>query len=150
MAIQEASIEPSWATSPPSMSTRIVNAANGSLLGAVGLTGLSTAPQDRGYWRNVESFAARLTPTAAVGQAVATRAGNLPARWVIPLSAEPSSGTDRSSSVASCFKTHSRKRLSRRHGRGISAISAGVFGWDTGEVAVVAVAAVRVHLTCAI
>lgn len=124
----------------------IVNAANPSLLGGAGVDGAIRAAA--GPALAEECRALRSTTHAdglAVGDAVATGAGALPARWVVH-----TAGPDRRAGqtdpelLAACF----RRSLEVAAGLGAStvampAVGAGVYRWDVDEVAAVAVRAVR-------
>ncbi len=82
----------------------------------------------------------------AVGDAVATRAGNLPARWVVhTVWPNRRAGQTDPTLLASSFS----RSLEVAAGLGAAtvamhaAVGAGVYGWDVREVADIAVAAVR-------
>ena len=124
----------------------IVNAANSSLLGGGGVDG---AIHRRG---GPEILAAcrelRETPYPdglPAGQAVATTAGRLPARWVIHTVGPVYSRTqDRSALLASCY----RESLRVAAGLGartvaFPAVSTGVYRWPGADAARIAVGAVR-------
>jgi O-acetyl-ADP-ribose deacetylase (regulator of RNase III) len=128
----------------------IVNAANSSLLGGGGVDG---AIHRRG---GPEILAAcrelRAGPYAhglPAGQAVATTAGRLPARWVIHTVGPVYSRTDdRSDLLASCY----RESLRVAAGLGartvaFPAISAGIYGWPADDTARIAVGAVTSTVT---
>jgi O-acetyl-ADP-ribose deacetylase (regulator of RNase III) len=124
----------------------VVNAANSSLLGGGGVDG---AIHRRGGPEILEACRAlrashygRGLPT---GQAVATTAGRLPARWVIhtvgPVYDE---ADDRSELLASCY----RESLEVADELGAAsvafpAVSAGIFGWPIDDAARIAVTTVR-------
>ena len=124
----------------------IVNAANPSLLGGGGVDGAIHAAAGPALLD--ECRALRRTTHAdglAVGEAVATGAGALPARHVIH-----TAGPDRRAGqtdpelLASCFS----RSLEVAAGLGAAtvampAVGAGAYGWDVEEVAGIAVAAVR-------
>ena len=79
-----------------------------------------------------------------VGEAVATGAGNLPARWVIhTVGPNRHVGQTDPAQLASCFEESLREAV-RVGARSVAfpAISAGVYGWRAEEVARVAVATV--------
>ncbi len=124
----------------------VVNAANSSLLGGGGVDG---AIHRRGGPAILAACRAlRAGPYAGglpAGQAVATTAGGLPARWVIhtvgPVYAP---GQDRSAVLASCYSES--LRVAGELGAltvAFPAISAGAYGWPADDAARVAVAAVR-------
>ncbi|MEZ5115979.1 MAG: O-acetyl-ADP-ribose deacetylase [Candidatus Nanopelagicales bacterium] len=125
----------------------VVNAANAGLLGGGGVDG---AIHRRGGPRILaacrEARRDRYPDGLPTGDAVATTAGDLPARWVVhtvgPRAWEhPDGGADL---LASCH----RRVLEEAHALGAEsvafpAISCGVYGWDPVHAAPVAVAAVR-------
>jgi O-acetyl-ADP-ribose deacetylase (regulator of RNase III) len=126
----------------------VVNAANSSLLGGGGVDG---AIHRRGGPAILEECRAlradRLPQGLPAGQAVATTAGRLPARWVIhtvgPVYAR---GEDRSDVLASAY----RESLSLAEELGAAtvafpAVSAGVYGWPLDDAARIAVTTVRAH-----
>ncbi len=99
----------------------IVNAANSSLLGGGGVDG---AIHRRGGPEILEECralrASRYGKGLPTGQAVATTAGGLDARWVIHTVGPVHSATeDRSALLASCYRESLRvvKRTGRAHGR---------------------------------
>jgi O-acetyl-ADP-ribose deacetylase (regulator of RNase III) len=124
----------------------IVNAANSSLMGGGGVDG---AIHRRGGTAILEECkrirAERYPDGLPAGQAVATTAGNLPARWVIhtvgPVYAK---SEDRSHLLASCH-TESLKVADEVGARTVAfpAISTGVYGYPVEEAAPVAVGAVQ-------
>lgn len=124
----------------------IVNAANPGLLGGGGVDGAihrAGGPSILAECRAVkERLPGGLLPR---GQAVATTAGRLPARWVVH-TAGPiwTASQDRSAVLRSCYteSLHVADRL----GAGsvaFPAISAGVYGWPVDDAARQAVAGVR-------
>jgi len=127
----------------------VVNAANSSLLGGGGVDGAIHAAAGR---RLLEECR-RLRSTThldglAVGDAVATGAGDLPARWVIhTVGPNRHRGQTDPSLLASCF-TRSLAVAREMGARSVAfpAVSAGVYGWTGAEVARVAVRAVREDL----
>ncbi len=124
----------------------VVNAANSSLLGGGGVDG---AIHHRG---GAAILAAcrdlRAGPYRAglpAGQAVATTAGELPARWVIhTVGPVWSRHEDRSALLASCY-TASLRVADELGARTVAfpAISTGAFGWPVDDAARIAVTAVR-------
>ncbi|HXH07008.1 MAG TPA: O-acetyl-ADP-ribose deacetylase [Vicinamibacterales bacterium] len=124
----------------------IVNAANSSLLGGGGVDG---AIHRRGGPAILEACrrlrATRYPDGLPVGEAVATTAGRLPARWVIhTVGPVYSSREDRSALLAACFR--SALRVADELGaRSVAfpAISTGAYGYPVDEAARVAVRAVR-------
>ncbi|HEX6936996.1 MAG TPA: O-acetyl-ADP-ribose deacetylase, partial [Actinomycetes bacterium] len=81
------------------------------------------------------------------GQAVATTAGRLPARWVIhTVGPVYSRSEDRSHVLASAYRES--LRVAEELGAGsvaFPAVSAGVYGWPLDDAARIAVATVREH-----
>lgn len=124
----------------------IVNAANSSLLGGGGVDG---AIHRKGGRRILEECR-RLRETEyegglPTGQAVATTAGRLPARWVIhtagPVYAK---SADRSGQLASCYRES--LRVADELGAetvAFPAVSAGIYGWPLDDAARIAVTTVR-------
>ena len=124
----------------------IVNAANSTLMGGGGVDG--AIHRAGGPWILAECRDVRRTtfpdglPT---GRAVATGAGNLPARWVIHTVGPVYSATeDRSRLLASCH-TESLRIADELGAETVAfpAISTGVFGYPVEEASVVAIEAVR-------
>ncbi|MGW7254339.1 O-acetyl-ADP-ribose deacetylase [Streptomyces sp. NPDC054834] len=124
----------------------IVNAANSSLLGGGGVDG---AIHRRGGPTILEECRKlRASPYGKglpTGQAVATTAGDLDARWVIHTVGPVWSSTeDRSELLASCY----RESLRVAGGLGartvaFPAVSTGVYGWPMDDGARIAVETVR-------
>src|SRR6202046_3958407 len=123
----------------------IVNAANSSLLGGGGVDGAihrRGGPDILSECRALRAgqFSAGL-PT---GQAVATTAGELPARWVIhTVGPVYSKREDRSALLASCY-SESLRVAEDLGARTIAfpAISAGIYGWPAADAARIAVTTV--------
>ncbi|MCX2926899.1 O-acetyl-ADP-ribose deacetylase [Streptomyces sp. NEAU-W12] len=124
----------------------IVNAANSSLLGGGGVDGAihrRGGPEVLQECRRLR--ASRYGKGLATGQAVATTAGRLDARWVIHTVGPVFSATeDRSHLLASCHREALRvaDTLGART-VAFPAISTGVYGWPLEDAARVAVEAVR-------
>ncbi|MEU6339579.1 O-acetyl-ADP-ribose deacetylase [Streptomyces sp. NPDC046977] len=124
----------------------VVNAANSSLLGGGGVDG---AIHRRGGPQILEECRAlrashygRGLPT---GQAVATTAGRLPARWVIHTVGPVWSATeDRSAQLASCYR-ESLRVADELGARTVAfpAVSTGVYGWPLEGGARIALDTVR-------
>jgi O-acetyl-ADP-ribose deacetylase len=122
----------------------IVNAANSSLLGGGGVDGAihrRGGPEILAACRELR--AGRYGEGLPAGQAVATTAGLLPARWVIhtvgPVYAKTE---DRSALLASCY----RESLRVAAGLGartvaFPAVSTGVYRWPAADAARIAVGA---------
>jgi len=124
----------------------IVNAANSSLLGGGGVDGAihrAAGPALLAECRRLREE--RLPDGLPTGQAVATGAGNLPARWVIhTVGPDRGRGQTDPALLASCFA--SSLQVAADLGAtsvAFPAVSAGVYGWDVTEVARVAVGTVR-------
>jgi len=124
----------------------IVNAANSSLLGGGGVDGaIHRAAGPRLLAECRELRATSYPRGLPVGEAVATGAGDLPARWVIhTVGPNRHVGQTDPAQLASCFEESLREAV-RVGARSVAfpAISAGVYGWDAADVARIAVAAVR-------
>ncbi|WP_306187926.1 O-acetyl-ADP-ribose deacetylase [Streptomyces sp. MK5] len=124
----------------------IVNAANSSLLGGGGVDG---AIHRRGGPAILEECralrASRYGRGLPTGQAVATTAGELDARWVIhtvgPVHRGPGSDP---SLLASCYR-ESLRVADELGARTVAfpAVSTGAFGWPLDDAARIAVEAVR-------
>jgi len=124
----------------------IVNAANSSLLGGGGVDGAihrRGGPAILAECRKLRaSHYGKGLPT---GQAVATTAGELDARWVIHTVGPVWSATeDRSALLASCYK-QSLKVAAELGARTVAfpAISTGIFRWPLDDGARIAVRTVR-------
>ncbi|MFF5260206.1 O-acetyl-ADP-ribose deacetylase [Actinomadura viridis] len=124
----------------------VVNAANSSLLGGGGVDG---AIHSRGGPEILDECrrlrASHYGGGLPTGQAVATTAGRLPARWVIhTVGPVYSASEDRSDQLASCY----RESLRVADELGIEsiafpAVSAGIYGWPVEDAARIAVGTVR-------
>jgi len=124
----------------------VVNAANSALLGGGGVDGAihrRGGPEILTECRQLR--ATRYPDGLPAGQAVATTAGSLPARWVIhTVGPVYSTREDRSALLASCY----RESLAVADELGAAtvafpAVSAGVYGWPLDDAARIAVATVR-------
>ncbi|WP_206619560.1 O-acetyl-ADP-ribose deacetylase [Streptomyces hoynatensis] len=120
----------------------VVNAANSSLLGGGGVDGAIHrvgGPEILAECRALR--AGRLPGGLPTGQAVATTAGRLPARWVIhTVGPVYSRAEDRSHLLASCYRES--LRVAAELGAetvAFPAVSAGVYGWPVADAARVAV-----------
>lgn len=126
----------------------VVNAANSSLLGGGGVDGAihrRGGPEILAACRELR--AASLADGLPAGQAVATTAGRLPARWVIhTVGPVYSRSEDRSHVLASAYRESLRvaEQLGART-VAFPAVSAGVYGWPVDDAARVAVSTVREH-----
>jgi O-acetyl-ADP-ribose deacetylase (regulator of RNase III) len=123
----------------------IVNAANSALLGGGGVDGAIHAAAGPELLRECRRLRSTTHPDGLpVGQAVATGAGALPARWVVhTVGPNRHRGQTDPALLASCF-AESLRVAAELGARSVAfpAISAGIYGWDVDEVARVAVAAV--------
>jgi O-acetyl-ADP-ribose deacetylase len=124
----------------------IVNAANPGLLGGGGVDGAihrAAGPELLAECRAiVASLPGHRLPR---GQAVATGAGRLSARWVVHTAGPIWSATrDHSAVLRSCYSESLRvaDRLGA-HSVVFPAISAGIYGWPLDDAALQAVAGVR-------
>ncbi|GEM32954.1 macro domain-containing protein [Nocardia neocaledoniensis NBRC 108232] len=124
----------------------VVNAANSSLLGGGGVDGAihrKGGPEILSACRDLRaSHYGKGLPT---GQAVATTAGRLHARWVIHTVGPVWSATeDRSALLASCYR-ESLRVASELGARTVAfpAISTGIYGWPMDDGARIAVETVR-------
>jgi O-acetyl-ADP-ribose deacetylase (regulator of RNase III) len=124
----------------------VVNAANSSLLGGGGVDGAIHAAAGPALLEECRRLRATTHPDGlAVGDAVATGAGALPARFVVhTVGPNRRAGQTDPALLASCF----RRSLVVASSVGaatvaVPAVSAGIYGWDVDEVAAVAVRAVR-------
>ncbi|MBF6170252.1 O-acetyl-ADP-ribose deacetylase [Nocardia blacklockiae] len=124
----------------------VVNAANSTLLGGGGVDG---AIHRRGGPAILSECRELRATTYAdglpAGQAVATTAGALPARWVIhTVGPRWSASTDRSALLASCYR-ESLRVAAELGARTVAfpAISTGVYGWPLDDGARIAVDTVR-------
>jgi len=131
----------------------VVNAANSSLLGGGGVDGAihrRGGPAILAECRELR--ASRYQDGLPTGQAVATTAGNLPARWVIhtvgPVYAK---SEDRSELLASCYRES--LRVADELGAvtvAFPAVSAGVYGWPLDDAARIAVGTVHQTATTSV
>ena len=123
----------------------VVNAANSSLLGGGGVDGAihrRGGPDILAACRELR--ATRLPDGLPAGQAVATTAGRLPARWVIhTVGPVYSTREDRSAVLASCYRES--LRVADELGAAtvaFPAVSTGIFGWPMHDAARIAVTTV--------
>jgi O-acetyl-ADP-ribose deacetylase (regulator of RNase III) len=124
----------------------IVNAANPALLGGGGVDGAIHRAGGPDILAECRAITARL-PDGRLprGQAVATTAGRLPARWVVHTAGPIWSATrDHSAVLRSCYSESVRVADGLgAHTVAFPAISAGVYGWPVEDAARQAVAGVR-------
>lgn len=128
----------------------IVNAANSSLLGGGGVDG---AIHRRGGPAILEDCrklrASHYGKGLPTGQAVATTAGRLDARWVIhTVGPRFTHEQDRSELLASCYR-ESLRVADELGARTVAfpAVSAGIYGWPMEDAARIAVETVRATQT---
>jgi O-acetyl-ADP-ribose deacetylase (regulator of RNase III) len=126
----------------------VVNAANSGLMGGGGVDGAilrAGGPAQRAARQALVDRIGSL-PT---GQAAATEAGAMPARWVIHVVGPVySRSEDRTELLASCYRE--ALRVADELGvRSIAfpAVSAGIYGWPIGDAADVAVRTVAATKT---
>ena len=124
----------------------IVNAANSGLLGGGGVDGAIHRAAGPILLAECRRLRATTHPDGLpVGHAVATGAGDLPARWVVhTVGPNRRAGQTDPGDLAACF-TSSLDVARELGARSIAfpAVSAGVYGWAGEEVARVATTAVR-------
>ncbi|MET8141607.1 O-acetyl-ADP-ribose deacetylase [Sphaerisporangium sp. NPDC005288] len=123
----------------------IVNAANSSLLGGGGVDGAIHRRGGPDILRECRALrASRYEKGLPTGQAVATTAGRLPARWVIhtvgPVYAR---SQDRSHLLASCY-AESLRVADELEAETVAfpAVSAGIYGWPMDDAARIALSTV--------
>ncbi len=124
----------------------VVNAANSSLLGGGGVDGAIHRRGGRAILAECqERRASRYPDGLPTGHAVATTAGDLPARWVIhtvgPVYAK---SEDRSELLASCYRES--LRVADELGAqtvAFPAVSAGIYGWPLDDAARIALTTVH-------
>ena len=124
----------------------VVNAANRSLLGGGGVDGAIHRRGGDAILAECRRLRATTLPDGlAVGDAVATNAGTLPARWVIHTVGPIYSGTPVDAELLTACHTASLRVADELGAATIAfpAISTGAFGYPVEEAAVVAVRAVR-------
>jgi O-acetyl-ADP-ribose deacetylase len=131
----------------------VVNAANSSLLGGGGVDGAihrRGGPDILAECRRLR--ADRYRDGLPTGEAVATTAGRLPARWVIhTVGPVWSKREDRSMLLASCYRAS--LRVADELGAAsiaFPAVSAGIYRWPLDDAARIAVETVRANATSVI
>lgn len=124
----------------------VVNAANSSLLGGGGVDGAIHRAAGPSLLEECRAVRAERYPDGLpVGQAVATGAGNLAARWVIhTVGPNAHAGQTDPELLASCFRS-SLAEAGRVGAASVAfpAISAGIYGWDPADVAQIAIGTVQ-------
>lgn len=124
----------------------VVNAANSSLLGGGGVDGAihrRGGPEILAECRQLR--ASHYGGGLPTGEAVATTAGRLPARWVIHTVGPVHSRTeDRSPLLAACYRA-SLRVADELGARSVAfpAVSTGVYGWPMDDAARISLEAVR-------
>ncbi|WP_291313297.1 O-acetyl-ADP-ribose deacetylase [Corynebacterium sp. UBA2622] len=126
----------------------VVNAANHTLLGGGGVDGAIHRAGGKEILRECRQIRESDWPDGLpTGEAVATGAGNMPARWVIhtvgPVWAKTK---DKSDQLASCY----RRSMEVADEIGAASVafplvSAGVYGWPIPDAARIAVETVRAY-----
>ncbi|GAA4899207.1 O-acetyl-ADP-ribose deacetylase (regulator of RNase III) [Stackebrandtia albiflava] len=128
----------------------VVNAANSSLLGGGGVDGAihrAGGPEILAECRRLR--AGHLGGGLATGDAVATTAGRLPAKWVVHTVGPVYSPTeDRSELLRSCYR-RSLAVADELGARSVAfpLISAGIYGWPVDDAVAQAVAELRAAVT---
>ncbi|RDI67525.1 O-acetyl-ADP-ribose deacetylase [Nocardia pseudobrasiliensis] len=124
----------------------VVNAANSSLLGGGGVDGAIHAKGGPAILAACREVRASAYPDGLpTGRAVATTAGELPARWVIhTVGPVYSAREDRAAQLAACYRESLRvaDELGVRT-LAFPAISTGIYGWPLHDGARIAVQTVR-------
>lgn len=120
----------------------VVNAANSSLMGGGGVDGAIHRAGGPSILEECKALRAEQLPDGLpAGQAVATTAGELPARWVIHTVGPTYAKTiDKSETLASCYRQSLRTAIEiGARTVAFPAISAGVYGWPMDDAARIAV-----------
>lgn len=124
----------------------IVNAANSSLMGGGGVDGAIHRRGGPAILADCRKLrASRFGKGLPTGQAVATTAGDLPARWVIHTVGPVYSSTeDRSDLLASCYR-ESLNVADQLSATSVAfpAVSAGIYGWPMDDAAAIAIRVTR-------
>jgi O-acetyl-ADP-ribose deacetylase len=123
----------------------VVNAANSTLLGGGGVDGAIHRRGGPAILAECRALrASRYRDGLPAGQAVATTAGDLPARWVIhTVGPVYNKSEDRSELLASCYRES--LRVADDLGAqtvAFPAVSAGVYGWPLADAARIALTTV--------
>jgi O-acetyl-ADP-ribose deacetylase len=122
----------------------VVNAANGGLLGGGGVDGAILAAGGPAQLAARRALRERIG-TLPTGQAAATEAGDMTARWVIHVVGPVwDRAEDRSHLLASCY-AEALRVADELEARTVAfpAVSAGVYGWPLPSAADIALATVR-------
>jgi len=126
----------------------LVNAANSSLLGGGGVDGALHAAAGPALLRACRQVRANQYPDGLpVGEAVATEAGLLPAKWVIHTVGPNRNAGQTDEALLAAAYHHCLDIAVALGARTVAfpAIGAGVYGWDIDTAARVAVLAVAGH-----
>jgi O-acetyl-ADP-ribose deacetylase len=124
----------------------IVNAANSSLLGGGGVDGAIHRRGGAAILEECRRIRADRHPDGLpTGQAVATTAGDMPARWVIHTVGPVYAAVDDPAELLASCHTEALRVADQLGAASVAfpAISTGVFGYPVDEAVPVAVAAVR-------
>ena len=124
----------------------VVNAANSSLLGGGGVDGAIHRRGGPAILAECQQLrATRYRDGLPTGGAVATTAGDLPARWVIH-TVGPVHGHGTDAQLRSCYR-HSLEVASELGARSVAfpLISAGVYGWPFEDAVRAAADTIRAH-----
>ncbi|HEU0088194.1 MAG TPA: O-acetyl-ADP-ribose deacetylase [Pseudonocardiaceae bacterium] len=128
----------------------VVNAANSSLLGGGGVDGAIHRRGGPAILAECRALrAGRYRQGLPTGQAVATTAGELPARWVIhTVGPVYAAAEDRSELLASCYR-ESLRVADELGARTVAfpAVSAGIYGWPLDAAARIALGTVATAQT---
>jgi O-acetyl-ADP-ribose deacetylase (regulator of RNase III) len=124
----------------------VVNAANSSLLGGGGVDGAIHRRGGPAILAECQDLrAGRYRDGLPTGQAVATTAGDLPARWVIhTVGPVYTKSEDRSDLLASCYR-ESLREADELGAQTVAfpAVSAGLYGWPLADAARIALTTVQ-------
>ena len=123
----------------------VVNAANSSLLGGGGVDGAIHAAAGPSLLEECRRLRATSLPDGLpVGEAVATGAGRMPARWVVHTVGPNWHRGQRDPALLASCHTNSLRAAVSVGARSVAfpAISAGIYGWDPGRVAEIALEAI--------
>ena len=124
----------------------IVNAANSSLLGGGGVDGAIHRRGGPAILEECRRVRAEQHPVGLpAGEAIATTAGDLPARWVIHTVGPVYAAVEKPAELLASCHTEALRVADELGAKSVAfpAISTGVFGYPLDEAAPVAVAAVR-------
>jgi O-acetyl-ADP-ribose deacetylase len=128
----------------------VVNAANSSLMGGGGVDGAIHRRGGPAILEACRGIRATTFPGGLpTGMAVATTAGDLPARWVIHTVGPVWSGAGQDAVLLASCHTVALRVADELGARTVAfpAISTGVYGYPVGDAARVAIAAVRAAVT---